>query len=256
MNHYSLYCLPFKLYLLPGMRRWNGDYGQYHTLFLPLLLPQGEESLPFSCMVFLPQETVLHELLQCGSFPWAAAFQELLQHRSPSMGYSPSGTGCSSVGPPQGHKSCQKTCSSMASSLQGSTCPFQEPDPVHASHRVTDFFCSSTCSSMGLLYGLQVELCTLMDLQGCRPQLPHHGLHHRLQGNLSSSTWSTSCPSTGFGVCRVVPLTYSHSSLFWPQLHLHNNLGLGFFSLLKHVIQKMLPTVTDWLGLGQWWVIL
>ncbi|CAM9176874.1 unnamed protein product, partial [Bubo scandiacus] len=44
--------------------------------------------------------------------------------------------------------------------------------------------------------------------------LPHHGLPHRLQGNLCSGPWSTSCPSfTGLGVCRTVSLRYSHSSL-------------------------------------------
>ena len=37
------------------------------------------------------------------------------------MGCSPSGTGCSSMGPPQGHKPCQQTCSSMGSSLHGAT---------------------------------------------------------------------------------------------------------------------------------------
>jgi len=41
----------------------------------------------------------------------------------PSKGCSPSGTGCSSVGPPQCYKSCQQTCSGMGSSLQGSTGP-------------------------------------------------------------------------------------------------------------------------------------
>uniref|UniRef100_A0A8C8E4F2 Caspase activity and apoptosis inhibitor 1 n=1 Tax=Otus sunia TaxID=257818 RepID=A0A8C8E4F2_9STRI len=35
----------------------------------------------------------------------------------------PSGTGCSSVGPPRGHKSCQQTCSSVGSSLHGATGP-------------------------------------------------------------------------------------------------------------------------------------
>jgi len=35
-----------------------------------------------------------------------------------SMRQSPSGTDCSNVGPPWGHKSCQKTCSGMGSSPQ------------------------------------------------------------------------------------------------------------------------------------------
>jgi len=33
------------------------------------------------------------------------------------------GTGCSSVGPPWGHKPCQQTCSSVGSSLHGATGP-------------------------------------------------------------------------------------------------------------------------------------
>jgi len=40
-----------------------------------------------------------------------------------STGCSPSGTKCSSVGPPQGHKPCQQTYSSMDSSVHGSTGP-------------------------------------------------------------------------------------------------------------------------------------
>jgi len=45
----------------------------------------------------------------------------------PSVGCSPSGIGCSSVGPPQGHKSCQQTCSSMGCSLPVSTGPGRSP---------------------------------------------------------------------------------------------------------------------------------
>lgn len=37
---------------------------------------------------------------------------------APSMGYSPSGKGCYSVGLPLGHRSCQETCSYMGSSPQ------------------------------------------------------------------------------------------------------------------------------------------
>lgn len=48
---------------------------------------------PFSSPLFLyssggslPQETVVHRILQCGSFPWAAVLQELLQHVSFTQG--------------------------------------------------------------------------------------------------------------------------------------------------------------------------
>jgi len=37
----------------------------------------------------------------------------------PSIGCRPSGTDCSSLGPPWGHKSCQQTCSSLGFSLHG-----------------------------------------------------------------------------------------------------------------------------------------
>ncbi|KAK4832092.1 hypothetical protein QYF61_020707 [Mycteria americana] len=72
----------------------------------------------------------------------------------------------------------------------------------------------------GVLHGLQVDICSTMDLHGLQGDtLPHHGLHHRLQGNLCSGAWSTSSTSffTDLGVCRVVSLTYSHSCL-WLQL--------------------------------------
>ncbi|KAK4823599.1 hypothetical protein QYF61_003799 [Mycteria americana] len=62
------------------------------------------------------------------------------------------------------------------------------------------------CSTMDL-HGLQVGICSTMDLHGLQgDSLPHHGLYHGLQGNLCSSAWSTSCPSffTDLGVCRQV----------------------------------------------------
>lgn len=53
----------------------------------PLLLlpPQGEDSALFTCpsMGSLPQDTVLHKLLQCESFPWIAFLHKLLQCGSP-----------------------------------------------------------------------------------------------------------------------------------------------------------------------------
>lgn len=57
---------------------------------------------------------------------------------------------------------------------------------------------------------------------------------HGLQENLNSSTWSTSSSpfTTELSVCRVVPLTTSHSSLLW---HLHKKV----FFLLKYVITEV-----------------
>jgi len=78
---------------------------------------------PCSSVRSLSQETVLHKLLQRESFPRAAALHKLPQRRSLPTGCSPSGTGCSSVGPPWGHKPCQQSCSGVGSSLHGSAGP-------------------------------------------------------------------------------------------------------------------------------------
>ena len=126
----------------------------------------------------------------------------------------PSGISCSSTDHLQGHKSCQQTCSIVGSSFHRSTgyarsllqCGLsrcsQPPLGIHPLRQ-------------GILRGLQVDICSSMDLHGLqRDSLPHHGLHHRLQGNLCiRSTSSPSCLLTDLGVCRVVSLTYSHSSL-------------------------------------------
>jgi len=104
----------------------------------------------------------------------------------PSKGCSSAGTGCSIMGPPLGHKPCQQTCSSVGCSLctgpqvlgrsllqhwlpTGS----QPPSGIHL------FRC-------GVFHGLQVDICSTTDLHGLqRDILPHHGLHHGLQGKKS-----------------------------------------------------------------------
>ena len=110
------------------------------------------------------------------------------------MGCSPSRTGCSSVGPPWGHKSCQQTCSSVDSSLHGSTgqgrslrqhgfsTGSQPPLGIHLLQR-------------GVLPWLQVDICSTVNLHGLQgDNLSHHGLLHRLQRNLCSGAWSNFSP--------------------------------------------------------------
>jgi len=190
---------------------------------------------PSSSLTSLSRETVLHKLLQCESFPRAAALHELLQGGSFPWGADLQGTGCSSVGPPQGHKPGQQTCSSVGSSLHGATDPgksllqcrlstgSQLPSSVHL------LWC-------GVLHGLQVEICLTVDLHGLQGHsLPHHGRHHELQGHLCSSAWSTSSPSfcTDPGVCRAV--SHHLTPLF-------SCSSADFFSpLLNYVIPKVLP---------------
>jgi len=126
----------------------------------------------------------------------------------PSTRCSPSGTGCSSVGPPWGETPCQQTCSGVGSSLHKS---WQQPAPVWAPHGITAFFRHPPAPARGPFHGLQVDICSSMDLHGLQGNnLPCHGLRHKLQGKaLCSDISGTSPPSifTDLGVCRVVSLT-------------------------------------------------
>jgi len=192
----------------------------------------------FSCssMGSLPWEAALHELLQYESFPQAAVLHELLQCRSlpqsavlqeqtvparvPHGVISPASKPAPAWTPlaPQVSRSCQ------------------EPAPAWALHRVTAFFGCIHLLQRQVLHGLQVEICSTMDLHGLQGySLPHHGLLHGLQENLCSGVWSTSSPSfTDAGVCRVASLTLSHCCL-------HLQLPGFLFPLLKDVIPEMLP---------------
>ena len=102
----------------------------------------------------------------------------------------------------------------------------------------------------GVLHGLQVDICSTMDLHGLQGHnLPHHGIYHGLQGKLCFGAWSISSPSffTDLGVCRVVSLTSSHFFLmtaFSPR----------FFSPSYIRYSRGTTTITDGLGLGQWQV--
>jgi len=103
---------------------------------MPLLPPQGEDSsssASCSSVGSLPWETLLRELLQHGSFPQTAALHELLQHgsfpRVLSMGCSPSGTGCSSVGPHRATGPASKPAPRGHSLLRASPCSGVGPSP-------------------------------------------------------------------------------------------------------------------------------
>ncbi|KAK4830276.1 hypothetical protein QYF61_009369 [Mycteria americana] len=97
------------------------------------------------------------------------------------------------------------------------TSPASKPAPVWAPLSTSPQVLPGACSSVGLpwgtaslrhihlfqhrvLHGLQVDICSIINLQGLQVDSlshhgPHHGLHHGLQGNLCSSAWSTSSPS-------------------------------------------------------------
>ncbi|PKU27356.1 hypothetical protein llap_22340 [Limosa lapponica baueri] len=116
----------------------------------------------------------------------------------------------------------------------------QESAPVQASHGITVSSRRIHLLRCGVLHGLQMDICSTVNLHGLQgDSLPHYDLHHRLQGNLCFDVWSTSSPCfffTNLGVCRVVSLTYSHSSL--PAAVA---VAQKLFPLLKYVITEMLP---------------
>ena len=140
---------------------------------------------PCSSVGSLPQETVLHKLLQCESFPQAAVLHELLQRGSlpwgavlqeqtapawvprgvtspaskPAPAWAPLSTG------PWVRRSCQE------SALAWALCRLHLPSGhIHL-------------LQCGVLHWLQVDICSTVDLHGLQgDSLPHHGLHHGLQG--------------------------------------------------------------------------
>ncbi|KAK4818194.1 hypothetical protein QYF61_008578 [Mycteria americana] len=166
---------------------------------------------PCSSVRSLPQETVLHKLLQRSQ----VLPENLLQRGLLS---------------PQGHRSCKEPAP-----VQGPT-GSQPPLGIHLLWH-------------GVLHGLQVDICSTMDLHGLqRDSLSHHGLHHGLQGNLCSGAWSTSSPSffTGLVFTSKTGLQKSKnldtSGKFWSKedlllvaedqtgeylskLNLHNSIG-------------------------------
>lgn len=110
------------------------------------------------------------------------------------MGHSPPGAVCFSAGLPQVHKSCLKTCSS----IHGAT------GPARALLHGLLWACPLALALAWGPHGLQ----GVSGLQ--RNVLPHHGLPHRLQGNLLSCACNNLSSSvfTDLGVCRG--LFFSH----------------------------------------------
>jgi len=94
---------------------------------------------------------------------------------------------------------------------------WREPAPARTPHRVTASFRHPPAPVWGLFHRLQVDIYSTMDLHELQgDSLPHHGLHHELQGKtLCSGVLSTSSLSffTDLAVCRVVSLTSCHSPL-------------------------------------------
>jgi len=181
---------------------------------------------PCSTVGSHPWEAVLHELLQHGSFSRGAVLQE-----QAAPAWIPCGI-TSPASKPAPAWASLSTGPARRLLQRGLPMGSQTPLGIHL-------------LQCGVLHGLQVDICSTVDLHGLQgDSLPHHGLLHRLQGNLCSGTWSTSSTSFFTGVCRVVSLSYSHSSLC---LLLCSRL---YFPLLNCVIPEPLPPLLMGLALA------
>jgi len=154
----------------------------HHTLSLPHLPPRGGLLTLFPCSSVrsLSWETVLYKLLQHESFPWAAALHELPQHVSFPWG---------AVLQEQAAPACVPHRVTSPTSKPALTWTSLSMGP-----QVLAGACSSAGSPWGPFQGLQVEICSTVDLHGLQgDNLPHHGLQHELQRKtLCSGISSTS----------------------------------------------------------------
>ena len=77
----------------------------------------------------------------------------------------------------------------------------------------------------GVLHRLQVDICSTMDLHGLQgDSLPHHGLPHGLQGNLSAPAPGAPPPPPSSLTLVSAELFLSHIlTPLWLQLLLHSN---------------------------------
>jgi len=173
---------------------------------------------PCSSVRTLSRETVLHKLLQCESFPQGAALHELLQRESFPQVTVLQEQATPAWVPHEVTSPASKPAPAWVLSPRVHR-TWQRPAPARAPQGVTASFRHPPALAWGPFHGLQVEICSTMGLHGLqRDNLPHHGLHHELQGKaLCSGVLTTSFPPfffTGLGVCRVVSFMLSHSSLF------------------------------------------
>jgi len=166
----------------------------------------------------------------------------------PSLGCSPSGTGCSSVGPPWGLP-CQQTCSSLGFFLSLSTGPQ---------------VLAGAYSSMGFPWGHNLFQASTCSRVGSLPRATGGYLLHSgppwAAGAQPVSPWSFIIDCRG--ISALVPaapppppssLTMVSVGLFLSH-HLTPLSGLlfhcRFFPLLKYVIPEVLPPLLMGLGLA------
>jgi len=182
----------------------------------------------------LPWETVLHKLLQHESCPSSRTAPACIL---PTV-CSPSGKGCSSTGPLQGHNLCQETCASVGSSLHESTgparCLLQRGLPT-GSQRPWDIHLL-WCGVPSTGYGwMSTPLWTSMGCRGtaCLAMVFIIGC----KGKLSSPESQAPPPPPSSLPLVSAKLFLSHSLTPLSRLPFHHS----FFPILKYVITEALP---------------
>jgi len=142
-------------------------------------------------------------------------------------GCSPSGTGCSSVGPPWGHKSCQQTCSSVGSYLHGSAGPdrsllqrelltgSQPPSGIHLLQRgVPSTGCRWRSAPLWTSMDCRGTAClTMVFSMGCR------GISAPVPGSPPPPPSSLTLVSAEWFCSHIVTLAYPAAG-FFPILNL------------------------------------
>lgn len=98
----------------------------------------------------------------------------------------------------------------------------------------------------GVLLGLQVDICSTVDLPGLqRGSLLNHGLHHRLQGKLLSTAWSTSSSFlTATGGCGLF-LSHTLTPLF------SHSCSVGFSPPFLNIFSQTLPQTLSLMSLAK-----
>lgn len=164
-----------------------------------LILPMGhrrQSSTNFSRMSPSYRLQLFMNCSSMGAFHRVQSFMNrLLQHESPLLWITSPDSKPTPVRDPvsRGSEVLKEACSSM---------------DFPQGHRI---FLALTCSGMQFSTAATWISASLWTPWDGRVQLSHH----RLQGNLVSSAWGTTCHSfcTDLAVCRVVPLSHSHCSL-------------------------------------------
>jgi len=112
---------------------------------------------------------------------------------------------------------------------------WQEPAPARAPHGVTASFRHPPALVWGPFHRLQVDICSSVELHGLQEDnLPHHGLHHKLQGKaLRSAISSTSSPPLSSLTLVSAELFLSHHLTPLSNCHLTSVFSFPFLNMLS-----------------------